>query len=287
MSTGHRTSGINNSTSKHNYQFAKSQRFSSARPYNKVSCYDHKSQFQTLNVKPAAGFMSGSKRFGNTGIGNADTKNWAPLSSNYYATNFAGRMGKTSSQSINDLKNGTCQSYTFGVGRENMKKQHVDKIIKNIDGHTNVPGSGTYEYRKGFGGSSHDETTCYSMRKRLYMDELHLNKSRKLPGPGNYNHADCIAQKMVDSTKISSHMHSVSKAKDRFRIGRFNIPAPNNYNPKDELNNNFNSQRKFVGATIIGKHKISFMDSEWKNGNTVKEKAQGPGPGHYARFSDF
>ena len=45
--------------------------------------------------------------------------------------------------------------------------------------------------------------------------------------------------------------------------------------------------RHYVGATVIGKHKISFMDSEWKNGDTVKEKAQGPGPGHYARFSDF
>lgn len=34
-----------------------------------------------------------------------------------------------------------------------MKKQHVDKINKNVDGYTNVPGSGTYEYRMGFGGS--------------------------------------------------------------------------------------------------------------------------------------
>lgn len=196
-------------------------------------------------------------------------------------------MGKTNSSTIHDHKNAVCQSYSFGVGRENMKKQHVDKINKNVDGYTNVPGSGTYEYRHGFGGSPHNETTQYSMRKKLYMDELALEKSKKLPGPGNYQHLDTVATKMVDSSKISSHMHSVSKANDRFRTGQFPIPAPNQYAPKDELNNNFNSVRQYVGATVIGKHKISFMDSEWKNGNTVKEKAQGPGPGHYARFSDF
>lgn len=142
--------------------------------YNATSCYDHKSQFYSSASKPPAGFMCNSKRFGNTGVGGADIKNWAPHGSNYYATNFAGKMGKTHSSTIEDHKNGTCQSFTFGVGRENMKKQHVDKILKNIDGHTNVPGSGTYENRQGFGGSSHNETTCFSMRKRLYMDELAL-----------------------------------------------------------------------------------------------------------------
>lgn len=82
-------------------------------------------------------------------------------------------------------------------------------------------------------------------------------------------------------------MHSYPRATDRFRTGKFNVPSSHAYNPKDELNNNFNSTRRHYGATVIGKHKMSFMDSEWKNGGTIKEKAQGPGPGHYARFSDF
>ena len=114
-------------------------------------------------------------------------------------------MGKLNSSTINDHKNATCQSYSFGVGRENMKKAHRDKINKNVDGHTNVPGSGTYEYRHGFGGSSHNETTCFSMRKRLYMDELHLGKSKKLPGPGFYAHADTVSSKICDSTKLTAH----------------------------------------------------------------------------------
>lgn len=63
------------------------------------------------------------------------------------------------------------------------------------------------------------------MRKKLNMDELALNKSKKLPGPGFYQHLDTVSNKMIDSTKMSSHMHSVSKANDRFRTGGFNIPS--------------------------------------------------------------
>lgn len=125
------------------------------------------------------------------------------------------------------------------------------------------------------------------MRKKLNMDELHLNKSKKLPGPGFYQHPDTIASKMIDSTKTSAHMHSYPKAKDRFRASRFEIPGAGHYAPKDELNNNYNSTRKNVGGAVFGKHRMTFMDTEWKNGETVKEKSHGPGPGHYARFSDF
>lgn len=106
--TGHRTSGINNSTSKHIFQFAKSSRFSSQKQYNAVSSYDFKSGFGSGQSKPAAGFLSGSKRFGNSGIGNADINNWGPHGNSYYNTNFAGKMGKTNSSTIHDLKNGTC-----------------------------------------------------------------------------------------------------------------------------------------------------------------------------------
>ena len=168
-----------------------------------------------------------------------------------------------------------------------MKKQHVEKIFTNVDGHTNVPGSGTYEYRHGFGGSSHNETTAYSMRRKLDRDALALEKSKKLPGPGFYQHPDAIGAQIADSMKPTANKFSVQKADDRFRTGKFDIPAPSHYAPKDELNNNYNSQRKYVGSTVMGRHTISFMDTEWKNGDTVKEKAQGPGPGHYARFSDF
>ena len=195
-------------------------------------------------------------------------------------------MGKTNSSTINDHKNMT-KSYSFGVGRENMAKVHVDKILKNVNGHTNVPGSGTYEYRQGFGSKSHSNTPNFSIRKKLNVDELLLEKSKKFPGPGYYNTPDCIASRIADSTKTSAKCHSVSKARDRFRIGNFNVPGPNAYAPRDELNNNFNSVRRYRGSTSIGRERLRFTDTEWKNGDIMKEKAKGPGPGSYARFSDF
>lgn len=79
-----------------------------------------------------------------------------------------------------DNKNKT-QTYSFGVGRDNMKKLYVDEVMlnKNNTGHPTGPGS--YEFKNGFGGKNNSQ---YSMRKRLYMDELSLDKSKKLPGPG-------------------------------------------------------------------------------------------------------
>lgn len=182
----------------------------------------------------------------------------------------------------NDLKNKT-QSYSFGVGRESMNKLYVDQIIKNTNGYVNVPGSGSYEHKHGFGGSSHNETTCYSMRKKLYMDELALEKSKKLPGPGQYSHPDVVGAKLHSSTVITESKFSVPKANDRFRTGKFDVPGPGNYAPKNALNENFNSQHNYAGATKIGNDKLNFEHTEWK----MKEKKHGPGPGSYARFSDF
>ena len=183
----------------------------------------------------------------------------------------------------NDNKNRT-SSYSFGVGRENMQKQHVDKIMKSTDGYTKVPGSGSYEYSGGFGGTNHQG---FSIRKKLSLNEVLAKKSSMLPGPGQYSSLDYVGTKICESTKVSSLSQSMAKAKDRFRIGGIKIPAPNAYAPRDELNNNYSSLRKSCGSASIGRSKMNFMDTEWKNGKTIKEKAYGPGPGAYARFSDF
>lgn len=95
-------------------------------------------------------------------------------------------MGKIVSNDLRDTKNRT-QTYSFGVGRENMKKVHVEEILQNKNNIGNPPGAGAYEHKHGFGGTRHDamqSRTCFSMRKKLYMDELKLEKSKKLPGPG-------------------------------------------------------------------------------------------------------
>jgi hypothetical protein len=116
MSTAHRTTTINNSSSKHTYKFSTANRFGNNKNYNNVSCYDHKTQFNAKIDTPAAGFGSASKRFGNLGVGKSDIRNWAPHGDGYYGTNFAGSLGKVVSNDLSDLKNRT-QSYSFGVGR--------------------------------------------------------------------------------------------------------------------------------------------------------------------------
>ena len=115
------------------------------------------------------------------------------------------------------------------------------------------------------------------------MDDLALGKSKKLPGPGQYSHPDVVGNKVADSRVSNSMNYTIQQANDRFRTGRFDVPAPGSYAPKDGLNQNFNSQYRFQGSTSIGKNHLTFIDTEWK----MKDKKQGPGPGAYARFSDF
>ena len=180
MSIQHRQSGINNSSSKHTYQFSKAGRFPGAKNYNNVSSYEHKTQFSDAKGSSPSGFASTSKRFGNLGVGKSDIRNWAPHGQSYYGNNFAGSMGKTQSHDISDMKNKT-QTYSFGVGRDKMKKLYVEEILLNKNNTGHAVGAGQYEAKDTFGGKNDKQ---YSMRKRLYMDELSLNKAKKLPGPG-------------------------------------------------------------------------------------------------------
>ena len=63
----------------------------------------------------------------------------------------------------------------------------------------------------------------------------------------------------------------------------FNGPAPTNYEPKNNLNENYKSQFRYMGATKFSQSTQSFMDVNWN----PKEKAALPGPSNYQRFSDF
>ena len=76
----------------------------------------------------------------------------------------------------------TNEQYSFGVGRNDMKKLFIEDIRKKGDG--NLPGPGRYTHEKKFG----QEGLNYSMAARLHHDEKGLQKSKKLPGPGYYQH---------------------------------------------------------------------------------------------------
>lgn len=160
-------------------------------------------------MAPKAGFGSSTTRFaGHLGVGASDPKNYSPGGDSYFRTNFSGSVGKHMPHENRDNKNKT-SSFTFGVSRDNMRKMHVDQILLTTDGYTNVPGSGTYESRSKFGGQSHNETTCFSLRKKLYEEDLKLDKDKKLPGPGYYAHQDIVSASIANSKVANESKFSV------------------------------------------------------------------------------
>lgn len=74
-----------------------------------------------------------------------------------------------------------------------MKKVFIEEIVR--DGDKNLPGAGRYNPDKGF--QSYGRT--YSMAARLPNDKLALERSKKLPGPGFYQHPEIIGKNLLQS----------------------------------------------------------------------------------------
>lgn len=73
------------------------------------------------------------------------------------------------------------QTFAFGESRDRMKKIYIDQILK--EGKViSTPGPGRYEQEKSFGKKGKE----YSIGAKLRIDEMSLEKSKKLPGPGQY-----------------------------------------------------------------------------------------------------
>ena len=118
-----------------------------------------------------------------------------------------------------------------------MKRLFIEDIKKKGD--SNLPGPGRYMPDKNFGQAGLD----YSMAKKLGQDERALDKSKKLPGPGYYEHPQITGKIITTSHVKSESKYSFGKANDRFHVPTRKIPAPapNVYQPKTNLNENFNS----------------------------------------------
>ena len=170
-------------------------------------------------------------------------------------------------------------SYSFGVSRSEMKKLHVEEILKKKA--ENLPGPDRYEKKNLFGKEV--ETTAYSMRKKLNHFDMKLNKEKKLPGPGQYMQNDLVGKGLSVSNMKSSTMSAFPKSVDRFRPPKQQSPPATTYKVKDAINENFNSQRTYMGSTRFGSNKKNFIDQNW---HLDRAKNQ-PGPTAYAAFSDF
>lgn len=216
---------VNNSTSKQLFSFSKAARFPERKSLNNNVAYDRKSEFD----KPGEGglgrpFYQTTTRF------------------NYYASpDKSGKLPGSASYQLGDTfglnSRKTNEQYSFGVGRDNMKRMFIDDIKKRGD--NSLPGPGRYEMVEKFG----DQGSKKTMAAKLMTDEQALGRSAKLPGPGSYEFAEVTGKNLTQSHVPTEPKFSFGCAKDRFQVPTRKVasPAPNLYKPANNLNENFNS----------------------------------------------
>ena len=127
---------INNSTSKQLYTFSKSERFPIHKSLNKNVAYEVKSEFEKSGSHGTGRpFYHTSTRFSYYASPQKSGKLPSPFQ--YQLGDTFGAMGKRPNQ-----------QYSFGVGRDNMRRLFIEDI-KN-KGDTSLPGPGRYSPDKGF-----------------------------------------------------------------------------------------------------------------------------------------
>ena len=127
---------LNNSTSKQQFAFSKDARFKEPRKPTVAFGYETKSMFKS---DKAAGngraFGSSQDRFG------------------YENVRFSKQNGKIDGPGSVDKRSNSHNktfSFSFGVSRKDMKKIHVDEILRKRE--DNIPGPDSYEKKHLFGG---------------------------------------------------------------------------------------------------------------------------------------
>ena len=149
-----RHTAINNSTSKQFYSFSKGTRFPSRSPINKHVAYDMKDGFgNNKALGTGRPFFSTSTRFDYYNSAKKQQRQPHPSPNLYKMKNTFG----VESSKMN-------ASYSFGMGRDDMKKIYVDHI-KNEE--VKMPGPGKYEATKHFGSKG----LSYYMGARLPTDQ--------------------------------------------------------------------------------------------------------------------
>ena len=82
------------------------------------------------------------------------------------------------------------------------------------------------------------------MGARLDLDQKALERSGKLPGPGNYAHAEVTGIRQGTNSRTTNEpKFSFGLAKDRFAVPTYKKQdvGPGEYKPQNNLNENFNS----------------------------------------------
>ena len=93
--------------------------------------------------------------------------------------------------------------YSFGVSRDSMNKLYVDDIAKTGRDQPQ-PGPDKYNMEEGFGTDKPKSGSRYSMRPKNDPFLHHLQKQKKLPGPGFYFDSVDLAGKAQLNTKLQN-----------------------------------------------------------------------------------
>ena len=135
MSGPREKSSINNSVSKQQFAFSKSDRFTRPKAYTAAFGYEVKSQFEKKTGAIGRGFGSSVDRWG--------------FEEKMKRRRDVGKIDGPDGKGVDQVK-GRTFSYSFGVSRVNMKKIHVDEILKKTE--ENLPGPDRYGKDNLFGG---------------------------------------------------------------------------------------------------------------------------------------
>ena len=126
--------------------------------------------------------------------------------------------------------------FTFGVSRDEMKKDFVEECIKQAP---LSPAPNSYRDPPKFG----DLGSKPFMRPKLHRQgqreenysEYYLSQQKKLPGPGFYQQMDVLGAVVPNSSIRSQRMNVFSKAEDRFKDPKQQSPAASTYSPRNGM----------------------------------------------------
>lgn len=155
-----------------------------------------------------------------------------------------------------------------------MKKIHVDEILASVE---KSPAPSAYTLPSSFGTGRR-----YSMRPKLDLFKVHLQKQSKLPGPGEHikGHLHLSGKVQVSSQLNNQPRNAFPTSADRFYRTKVMTPEPGAYQPRFNFNENVKSNFKNSGKTAFSKNELNFTHSLWT-------KDECPAPNAYNAFSEF
>ena len=194
------THALNLSSGKQMHAFAKLDRFGNKtkRDINR-SCYEVTQHFGVQkSSNTGRGFGSSlPNRFSYyEGKSKPIEKAQAPSPDKYV---IKGQFGQDKIGGANTLY-GKNQARSFGVGREEMLKLHIQDVEAGRLNPSQNPSPGAYEATEGFGKLGMNKT----FSAKLPYDEIFWRRQKKLPGPASYKYAEVLGQSIVTSTKHNS-----------------------------------------------------------------------------------